>query len=243
MSRRPRSCLLLLALCAPACEARPPAAPAATIEARWTKSLAPATREDLEHRLAEPWGYSIDVYRSAPDGETSVAVMNDCASYFELSARGFEARPLYDQLAVGADCRALRAVAEAAPSRTSHLRGFRLDQDSVEVLPPDLSLVISDEDADRVEAASADGKSWLELEPIDTVTSEGEAAILVEGEGWAVRVEVLAWGDFDGDGLEDVLVKLTGWLSEGSYRTTRLLALTRRQAGARLDPVSEYDLS
>jgi hypothetical protein len=227
---------------APATEAPPE--PESAFEVRWTPTPGPAAgREEVRRLLAEPWGYSIDVYRSGENGKTETASMGDCASYFELSGAGYEARPFHEQLDVGADRHALRAIGEAAPSPASHLAEFRLDEGSVDLLPPDLSLAVSDDEARRLESARSAGRTWSEFEPIGSVTVEGEAAILVEGDGWGVRVELLAWGDFDGDGLEDVLAKLGGWLTAGSYRTSRLVVLTRRDAGARLELVREYELS
>ena len=220
----------------------PRAEPGNDFEVRWAESLGLTGRADVPNRLSEPWGYSLDVYRLDETRGRETASMSDCVSYFRLSDAGFEARPIHEQLDLGADCHAIRAIGEATASRASHLEGFRLDERSVELLPPDLSLIVSDDDARRVETANAAGHAWSQVEPIGSVTVERSGAILVEGDGWGVRVALLTWGDFDGDGVEDVVAKLGGWLTEGSYRTTRLVVLTRPEAGARLKLVREYDL-
>ena len=64
--------------------------------------------------------------------------------------------------------------------------------------------------------------------------------MLVEGHGWRVRLELYAVADFNQDGVEDLLVKTQGWLTAGTYATTRLLALTRFYESGPLQLVTEY---
>jgi hypothetical protein len=211
------------------------------LEVRWTSALALGSLEKIDQRLAARWDCPLEVRRVS--GKRGTAVITNCLSYFDLTRQGFESTPIKYQLVLGADCHALRALNQAIPAQRSHLAGFQLDAEAISDMPPDLSLVISKDDARKVEAANRKGLSWQEFEPIRRITPEKGPAVRVEGDGWGVRIVVYAFGDFNADGLEDMLLKTDGWLQAGTYATTRLLVLTRRRDGGRLKLVTEYDLT
>lgn len=212
-----------------------------TLQVRWTSALALNSLEQIDQRLAASWEYPLDVSRFA--GKLEKAVITNCLSYFDLTKQGFQSTPLTYQLALGADCHALRALRQAVPAQRTHLAGFQLDAQTINDLPPDLSLIISQDDVRKVAAARKAGHSWRELQPITRVTPESSHTVLVEGHGWGERLEIDAFGDFNHDGLEDILVKTHAWLTGGTYTTTRLFVLTRFQDGGRLHVVTEYNLA
>jgi hypothetical protein len=211
------------------------------LKVRWTSALALNSLEEIDQRLATPWEYPLDVSRFS--GKLEKAVIANCLSYFDLTRQGFESTPFTYQLVLGADCHALRALSQAVSAQRTHLAGLQLDEKVINDLPPDLSLVLSKDDARKVAAAHKEGRSWREFQPITRVTRENSHTMLVEGHGWKVRMEIYAFGDFNGDGVEDILVKTHGWLTEGTYAATRLLVLTRFQDSGRLHLVTEYNLT
>ncbi len=208
---------------------------------RWTPALALNSLEEIDQRLAAPWEYPLEVSRRS--GQPKKAVITNCLSYFDLTRQGFEATPFTSQLLLGADCHALKALSKARPAQHTHLARFQLDEKVINDLPPDLSLVLSKDDARKVAAANKAGLSWREFQPITRVTLENSYTMLIEGDGWRVRMKIYAFGDFNDDGLEDILATTQAWLTEGTYATTRLLVLTRLQDGGRLHLVTEYDLT
>ena len=208
---------------------------------RWTPALTLNSLEDIDQRLAAPLEYPLDVSRFA--GKMERTTITNCLSYFDLTQQGFESTPLTYQLALGADCHALKALRQAVPARQTHLAGFHLTEKVINDLPPELSLIISKDDARKVAAAHKKGLSWRQFQPITQVTLENDHTVLVAGQGWRVRLELYAFGDFNGDGMEDILVKTQGWLTEGTYQATRLLTLTRTHDSGRLHLVTEYNLT
>jgi hypothetical protein len=212
----------------------------------WAPELQLRTLTDIENRLARPWDYPLEVHsRYGRQKQTTAqkpTLMTNCLSYFDLTTEGFEASPIKDQQDLGADCYALRALQQAVPAQHTYLSDFHLNEQAVNYLPPDLGLIISRDDVEKARSANAKGLSWRTVTPPSKVTVENNDTILVEGDGWHVRVKVMARGDFNRDGIEDLLVKTRGWLSEGSYEAVRLLLLTRTQAGGRLSLVQEYRL-
>ena len=218
-----------------------PAVGDTSLEVRWTSALALNSLEEIDQALAAPWEYPLDVRQRS--GKRERAVITNCLSYFDLTRQGFESVPFASQLVLGADCHALRVLSKAVPARQSHVAGFQLNEKVIDALPPDLSLVVSNDDARKVAVANEKGLSWREFQPITRVTPENSYTVLVEGQGWRVRMKIYAYGDFTDDGVEDILVTTHGWLTEGTYATTRLLALTRFQDGGRLHLVTEYNLT
>ena len=196
--------------------------------------------DEIQGRLEAPWEFPLDVQRSGD--VTEAAVIDSCRSYFELTRRGFAATPIKFQLAIGAECHALRALSVAAPSERSHLAGFLLDE-ALPLLPVDLAVVISNDQARRVAEARERGLSWSDLEPRLEAVHEGDQVLRIDGPGFSVRLTVYGFGDFDVDGQEDVLLRSDAWLDEGTWATTRLLALTRSPDDTKLRMVREFDLT
>ena len=138
-----------------------------------------------------------------------------------------------------ARCRAVTLVARAKPSRASALRQFELDGEAPQRLPAALALVVSPDDEQRVDQATTEGKPWNAVEDVHLVSrvSPEEARY---GDGISEQdIVVLARGDFDDDGSEDLLLLSHGWLREGSYSVTRLFLVSRELSAkvARLLPV------
>jgi len=49
----------------------------------------------------------------------------------------------------------------------------------------------------------------------------------VSGAGWSGTITLLGRGDFDGDGVEDLMVKRTGGVQRGTAVESSLFLLTR----------------
>ncbi|OJH36868.1 hypothetical protein BON30_30685 [Cystobacter ferrugineus] len=142
-------------------------------------------------------------------------------------------------------CRALRRVAQAQPSRTSHVRELLSMKKPGEVLPAALAQVFSDEDAARMAQARHAGRSWhdvdeqlrLEVSPDETRGGELEVhGAVIEGylEWWAT-------GDFNADGYEDVLVFRSLGATGGTISDQAAFVLTRTRSKGVLEVVERLD--
>lgn len=139
-------------------------------------------------------------------------------------------------------CRALSELKAARPAKVDYLEQFRLEPKAMRYLPPDLSLAFSKDAEAEVKKASKAGKSWHEFEPKAKVTAPTKGALSVTDAATEVHVAILARGDLDGDGVQDLLVQTQDAATEGTYRFGRLYVLTRRSLGARLDVVKELNV-
>jgi len=62
--------------------------------------------------------------------------------------------------------------------------------------------------------------------------------ILMTREGFSQMLLLWGRGDFNGDGIEDLLVQSLDMLTGGTYRSMRLFVLTRRTVNGRLSVLS-----
>jgi hypothetical protein len=130
-------------------------------------------------------------------------------------------------------CRALRRVARAQPSRVSHVREVLTMKTPGEVLPAALAAAFSDEDDGRLAQAAGMGRSWrafdkelrFEVEPNGAQLHE----LQVHGESDEGYLQWWATGDFNADGYEDVLVFRSLGATGGSIADLAAFVLTRTQ--------------
>ena len=126
---------------------------------------------------------------------------------------------------------------QATPAERSYLTGFALSEDLLKDLPPLLgAFALPAEEFDRVDAIESAGGTWADIYPEDRVEVHSANHVTVTGRGGRVVIRQLAWGDFDGDGFEDILL----WLwreTEGTYFDYDVIVLTRTAPGERLQAV------
>jgi hypothetical protein len=201
-------------------------------QARWSKALSLPALSAIDKELATGFETPIDVVGRS--GQK--AIVRDCRSALDLLRNGFEAPRDVEQRVLRAEsirCLALRTLKNAAPARRSAVDTFPLSADALDVLPPSLAAAASDEAVRRLREAEAQGKSWRDVAPKAVVTVEPASAdrpdpsLLVESNGRRVRVTPYAWGDFDDDGSEDVMLRVDEEAVRGTYRNHRLVIVTR----------------
>lgn len=87
--------------------------------------------------------------------------------------------------------------------------------------------------------------AWLSKMPgyeTAKVTQLDSNSIELTVNGYTItRIETLAFGDFDHDGVEDVLLAVAHFLSEGSYNADEFLVMTRKNADKPLELIETWD--
>jgi hypothetical protein len=153
---------------------------------------------------------------------TSCRSLLDLADAYEPAAPEFE---IFQGRK--ARCRALSLVANAKPARNSLVRGFVLDDSAPARLPAGLAMNISPDDERRIAEATKRGQRWRDLEEVKLVSRTSPEEATYADETSKQNLVLLAHGDFNGDGFEDLLVLSEGRLPEGSYEATRLFVVTQ----------------
>jgi hypothetical protein len=213
------------------------AAIAQTLSVQWSPKLRLMNQSAIPSRLNEPFESSISVVKAGQRASVS-----NCSEYLKLSALGFAPAADRDARLLrswGADCQALQALRGALPARVSWLKDFHLDAQAVGYLPPNLAASVSPDDEQNARAAAARGLSWRQYQSgLRATTADGSLSVMEDGT--STRLEIYARGDFDHDGLEDILLRADVAFSGGSYTDTRLFLLTRNSRRARLRLLREF---
>jgi hypothetical protein len=133
-----------------------------------------------------------------------------------------------------------RLLAQAKPSRVSYLADFKFDEQSMTKLPPTLGIHVSEESLERARLAESKGKSWADTDPDARIKPYGVFAATVRGKDFLEKLEIEARGDFNGDGIEDIVIRTGDALLQGTYRATRVFILTRRKPGEKLTTLQQW---
>jgi len=197
----------------------------AAIEARIRGPLWPSMPDDG----------GFDLYRLvplSPDGPIEsfderiidVKVANDCIELRALSDAGYEGRFRNDwevQRGLLNQCYAFRLIQNARAAETSYVQDFMMNAAAVDVLPVMVNNgALFDRLCDEY-IANHNAVPWSAFDKIVEIKSRNEFDMIVltehrdssdaQGEyrsvgGGYVGVEILAWADFNADGIEDLLI-------------------------------------
>ncbi len=140
-------------------------------------------------------------------------------------------------LYTGSHCEVLARLRKARPAQTSFLLDFQLDARAPASLPPDLAITLSNGEARKVTAAREKGLSWKAYDPKLRARPGARGVLKVTTEGMEMTLTEYGRGDFDGDGLEDILIGRNGGPTEGTYADHSVFVLTRTAPGAPLKVV------
>ena len=194
------------------------------IESTLDKPIVTAGRE--EELVMVPEGY----VRSSAVAVTSPPVrIHTVREYLRYKGRGYEPADNH-QIAVESWFKTASVPAKylgsARPSRVSYVKDLALS-DRPLPLPPTLGPYLSrDEDA-RVRSLMAKGKSWREIWPKAQWSHPDRHTVSIEVGGLRTIVDLLAWGDFNGDGIEDVLLSVTTHATRATFHSYGHVIITR----------------
>lgn len=155
--------------------------------------------------------------------------IGSCDQYFALRSPDVQPLapsefPLYRGLILM--CEAAGSLALAVASRQSFLTSFKLNQTSPRELPKQFALAVSAEEKQRIFDDPAI-RVWADVNDITEFVFQTANRALYRQIGAEQVVELVGRGDLDGDGVEDILVLVSDSLLGGTYRSLRLLAITR----------------
>jgi len=193
------------------------------LQVEYNARLGVTSRADLDQRLRAHFA----VGTAHPTG-----ILN-CEELLSKQGRQAASRGSQTMHSTLVDCLVFSELRGALPAHSSFLRELKWDEQVLRLLPPQLAISVSAESKRAAETAANQGRNWQDVDPSVAASagSKGPEEIVVTGNGFSERLILWGRGDFDGDGIEDLLVQSFDTLTEGTYRNTRLFVLTRRSAG------------
>ena len=198
----------------------------------WARTMELSALKDVQRQLtAEDPGQFGEL-----EHEGEVSRPANCMQWSSLHAKGFEAvSEVEAQPDRGAliRCGTLSLLQKAQPAQTSHIRDMPWDTRLLALLPSGIATAPSAEARQRLQAATNAGRTFAQYDPQAVAKPGGEPHSLEIREGGGLTMIILhaeAWGDFDGDGRDDVVVSVINGATRGTSSTARLLTLTRSSA-------------
>ena len=198
----------------------------------WSPELELESLDQIDERLSRPFlpnGEGLYMFRQ--DGNQALERhAPNCTALKELSEQGYRgagSTGRYAQAYHTAECEALRYLKEARPAEKSYLAGFIFNRESFQLLPDMVSFGPSCESACREYYANearhpmGEPTSLKQLELI----SNHEMTFKTELE--LVEMEILARADLNFDGFDDILLRSSVHMLEGSWSSAILFLLTR----------------
>jgi hypothetical protein len=204
----------------------------------WAQEMNLVNQADIDQAIKKPLDERVTVVSGS-----NQAQVGNCVDYLKYSDAGYKADSDFQMRtleSLGADCRALALLDEAAPAKFSYLQDFRLDKSSLAVLPAQFAVTASNEELQTQAAAARASKSWLQYQP-QLKAEVAKGALTVEAAGMRSDLRLYARGDFNGDGVEDLLIREDYAAIGGTYGGSRLFLLTRGRGERVLQVLKEYD--
>lgn len=161
----------------------------------------------------------------------------NCNEWHRLHESGYEPRTTLDAQPDGwarVHCETIALLRQARPATTSELRALSLAEPGIlSVLPAVLATAVSNEQNEARTAAEVERLALEKLDPnAQIVGVEGAVMTISEDlEFSLIRVQIVARGDFNADGTDDVVLSVLNAVTRGTWSTRRVIVLTRDQAG------------
>lgn len=187
----------------------------------------------LPDLLKRKWYAEFNVYEESQPKTTFT--LSNCEQYLSHSKQKLwtvvekENAP-FMELAVM--CRATQAMLAAKKVEKSFLQDIQFDPTLPDKLPAKFAMVISLAEQQRL-AADTSKKLWRDVLKITKTEITGEKHAKYSHDGGMQELEQVARGDFNGDGIEDMLITSRDSVEGGSYSAIRLFMVTKKsEAGA-----------
>lgn len=232
----PKSLTLFVAVaamtaCAPMAETEP-------YPVWWSPSLELTSLDQIDARLQRDLWPTLDaemeVYLNH-DGAKDKAIARNCKALIELTDADYWALSSLDyfvQRSKLAHCRAIKMLGQGRAADVSYLRSFVMNESAVIYLPALVGLTSSCRRTCEHIDANARGLAIPEFETIIKIEELSDDEMVIISEGWEVRLEVFARGDFTADGVDDILLYSGGSAIGGSFATASFFLLTRSAPNA-----------
>lgn len=205
---------------------------------RWTSEVKIKDLNELDSLFNKP----VDISRACEDcslkltdekDENKKVKITTCKQYFDPKYKNFYAYSTYDitmESWFRLDCNTLKFLKNSIPSKVSYLSDFVLSKDAIRYLPA--MLIYGFYGGTEEEFKRMNSKTLKDLEPKLKVKDKFNLGL--DYDDTANTIKLLAWGDFNHDGIEDILLYITHHYVGGSGRSYESVVLTRLEKNKKL---------
>ncbi len=200
---------------------------------RWTSAIKLRSYSDISKQM----NAKVDMSKSGgelvltgPYPKESKRKVATCREYLSLIGQGYGAQTTYDismESWFVDRCGPLALMVKARPSRVSFLDKFDISKNPLSDLPASAYPALSGDEVRDVAAAEKAGKRLGSFDPGAKVKTRKRHATTIQFDGMEATYDQVAWGDFNHDGIEDVLIFRSEHAPGGSYRSYEHFLLTK----------------
>jgi len=194
---------------------------------------------DIKTMLNKDWYSAVNVKSLKLPGSTYA--IKSCTEYFKLvdkaltTVRENESSAFAEFVLM---CQAAKVIIEAKPSKHSFLDDLKFDKKLPNKLPKQIAMVISTTESKRLNENSK-LVSWGDVNKINKVDVINNVKAIYHHQGSTQEIELMAKGDFNNDGIEDMLVSSRDSVVGGSYNALRVYQVTKLNHQAGLEVINE----
>jgi len=186
------------------------APPARETKVEWTKLTGVDSLAEIDKYLQMDFAEEPVEVENADGKKATVAT---CLDFLKLVANGgyhFNGVRSDNEIngSNGLTCYTYQLLKDARPAKKTFLKDFKFNKGVIDLLSPKVTL--SDGRNGEADEAEKKGQSLKQFEPEIKVKSAEENKISVETKSWEAEISYLARGDFDGQGLEEILLEVHG---------------------------------
>ncbi len=194
-----------------------------------TSDISLNSQSDLVKIVNAPWYSKIEVTQTKI-GETTFSSCSDYFDHAKSSTRTIKDSEMGAYLEFKTMCEATQLLMNAAESKKSYFsdkvsNGKLLDNDVPKIWPKDFALQISAEESKRA-AQNPKQKTWSDITPIIKYEEQSETKSTYFHNGGYQELEILGYGDANGDDVEDVFIVVSDHVEGGNYFNMRLFVLS-----------------
>ncbi|HHX8485373.1 TPA: hypothetical protein ACVO3E_001949 [Vibrio diabolicus] len=194
------------------------------------------TQDDIRAVYDAEWYFEFPL--KSASGEVSVA--KSCADLEQKSQNKISAKIDSEHSALMATkvlCDSWKVMGALKPSNTSYIPDGIISESLPDISPSELSFIISDEQVRR----SKEVHQWADMDKITSFErlNDFQAVFYDNSDGYQ-KVTLLATGDYNDDGLEDVILLKENSVLSGSYTSTHGYVLSKLQENGSYELIKEW---
>ena len=202
----------------------------------FARELAQPSEESMQLRNSLDWGYGLELANASGDTKS----VSNCKDLATANSAGFTAAKAYEYGVFKAyltQCQTWSEMAKLTASKRSFISKFKLDDNFPNLTPSALAFVISNESAEKAKTLS----TWDEADHIQRthVSSEVRAEYFDATDGFQV-ITIVAKGDYNADGIEDIVIEKENSVLSGSYSSSHGYVLTRMSEQSLFKVLAEW---
>lgn len=183
--------------------------------------------DDIKALLAKKWYAEFPaISLVSPD---KIITLSSCRTYLDNSGKQLNTVRERDNAAfmeITAMCVATEFIVNGKLSKQTFLSGLLFDNKLPDKLPAQLALVISEAESAKL-LNNKKIKYWSHINKITSVSKNSINHATYTHDSGSQELELVAKGDFNADGIEDMLLTSRDSVEGGTYSATRLFVLTK----------------